>query len=35
MTLDVAAEPLPLAHANDALARVRSGRVRGAAVLLP
>jgi propanol-preferring alcohol dehydrogenase len=31
----VAVEPMPLAEANTALERVRSGRVRGAAVLLP
>jgi propanol-preferring alcohol dehydrogenase len=33
--LEVAVETMPLALANDALARLRSGRVRGAAVLLP
>ena len=33
--LEIAAEPMPLAAANDALDRVRSGRVRGAAVLAP
>jgi propanol-preferring alcohol dehydrogenase len=33
--LSVAVETMPLASANDAIARVRSGRVRGAAVLLP
>jgi alcohol dehydrogenase, propanol-preferring len=32
--LEVAAEPMPLARANEALERVRSGRVRGAAVLV-
>jgi propanol-preferring alcohol dehydrogenase len=32
---EVAFESTPLALANDALARLRSGRVRGAAVLLP
>lgn len=33
--LDVAVETMPLASANDALQRLRSGRVRGAAVLVP
>jgi alcohol dehydrogenase, propanol-preferring len=33
--LRVAAETLPLAQANEGLARLRAGRVRGAAVLLP
>jgi len=33
--LEVTVETMPLALANDALERVRSGRVRGAAVLLP
>jgi len=33
--LEVAVETMPLGLANDALARLRSGRVRGAAVLLP
>lgn len=33
--LEIAAEPLPLEHANEGLARLRSGRVRGAAVLVP
>ena len=33
--LRVATETLPLAQANEGLARLRSGRVRGAAVLLP
>jgi alcohol dehydrogenase, propanol-preferring len=33
--LEVAADPMPLASANEALERVRSGRVRGAAVLVP
>ena len=33
--LKVAAEPMPLASANDALERVRSGRGRGAVVLVP
>jgi alcohol dehydrogenase, propanol-preferring len=33
--LRVAAEPLPLDQANEALARLREGKVRGAAVLLP
>lgn len=28
-------EPLPLAQANDALARLREGRLTGAAVLVP
>jgi alcohol dehydrogenase, propanol-preferring len=32
--LDIAAEPMPLAQANEALELVRSGRVRGAAVLV-
>jgi len=31
--LDIATEPLPLAQANDALARLKQGRLRGAAVL--
>ena len=33
--LEVTVETMPLALANDALERLRSGRVRGAAVLLP
>jgi alcohol dehydrogenase, propanol-preferring len=33
--LRIATETLPLERANEGLARVRSGRVRGAAVLLP
>jgi len=33
--LDVAVEPLPLEKADEALARLRSGRLHGAAVLLP
>jgi propanol-preferring alcohol dehydrogenase len=33
VSLEVSVEPVPLARAEDALARVRSGRVRGAAVL--
>ena len=33
--LEVAVETIPLASANDALQRLRSGRVRGAAVLVP
>jgi propanol-preferring alcohol dehydrogenase len=33
--LEIAAEPMPLGAANEALERVRSGRVRGAAVLVP
>ncbi len=33
--LRVAAEPLPLARAGDGLERLRPGRIRGAAVLLP
>ena len=33
--MTVAVEPMPLAEANAALARVRSGRLRGAAVLIP
>jgi propanol-preferring alcohol dehydrogenase len=33
--LRVATETLPLAQANEGLARLRAGRVRGAAVLLP
>jgi propanol-preferring alcohol dehydrogenase len=33
--LRVAAEPLPLDRANEALDRLRSGRVKGAAVLIP
>ena len=32
--LEIAAEPMPLAQANEALELVRSGRVRGAAVLV-
>ncbi|MGH7511683.1 MAG: zinc-dependent alcohol dehydrogenase family protein [Gemmatimonadales bacterium] len=35
VSLEVAADPMPLASANDALERVRSGRVRGAVVLVP
>ena len=31
--LEIAAEPMPLAQANEALERLRSGQVRGAAVL--
>lgn len=33
--LAIAAEPVPLEQANEALDRLRSGRVRGAAVLVP
>ena len=33
--MTIAVEPMPLAEANAALARVRSGRLRGAAVLIP
>jgi propanol-preferring alcohol dehydrogenase len=33
--LEIAAEPMPLAQANEALERVRSGQVHGAAVLVP
>ena len=33
--LRIAAEPLPLERANEALDRVRGGQVRGAAVLIP
>jgi propanol-preferring alcohol dehydrogenase len=33
--LRIAIEALPLEHANEALARLRSGQVRGAAVLVP
>ncbi len=33
--LRVAAEPLPLERANQALDRLRSGRIKGAAVLIP
>jgi alcohol dehydrogenase, propanol-preferring len=33
--LEVAVETMPLSAANDALKRVRSGRVQGAAVLIP
>ncbi|MGH7499115.1 MAG: alcohol dehydrogenase, partial [Gemmatimonadales bacterium] len=33
--LRVVVEPLPLTAADDALARLRSGRLRGAAVLVP
>jgi propanol-preferring alcohol dehydrogenase len=33
--LKIAAEPLPLDEANEALGRLRSGRLRGAAVLIP
>lgn len=33
--LDITVEPMPLAHANEALARLRDGRLTGAAVLLP
>jgi alcohol dehydrogenase, propanol-preferring len=32
--LEIAAEPFPLARANEALERLRSGRMRGAAVLV-
>jgi propanol-preferring alcohol dehydrogenase len=32
--LEIAAEPMPLAQANEALERVRSGRMRGAVVLV-
>ena len=35
MRIQVATETLPLAQANEGLARLRAGRVRGAAVLLP
>jgi propanol-preferring alcohol dehydrogenase len=35
LPLAIAAEPMPLAQANEALERVRAGRVRGAAVLVP
>jgi alcohol dehydrogenase, propanol-preferring len=35
LPLQVATEMLPLEQANEALARLRSGRVRGAAVLVP
>jgi propanol-preferring alcohol dehydrogenase len=35
LPLDIGAEPLPLEQANQALARLREGRVRGAAVLIP
>jgi propanol-preferring alcohol dehydrogenase len=34
-SLEVVADPMPLASANDALERVRSGRARGAVVLVP
>jgi alcohol dehydrogenase, propanol-preferring len=33
--LQVAVEPLPLSQANEGLARLREGRLRGAAVLVP
>ncbi len=33
--IETSVEPLPLAEANEALARLREGRLRGAAVLLP
>jgi len=33
--LKVAVEPLPLSQANEGLARLREGRLRGAAVLVP
>jgi propanol-preferring alcohol dehydrogenase len=33
--LRIAAETLPLSQANQALERLKSGRVRGAAVLIP
>jgi propanol-preferring alcohol dehydrogenase len=32
--LEIATEPFPLARANEALERLRGGRVRGAAVLV-
>ncbi len=35
MPLRVAVEPMPLAQANEGLERLRSGQVRGAAVLVP
>jgi alcohol dehydrogenase, propanol-preferring len=35
LPLTVAATPLPLAEANEGLARLRTGRLRGAAVLVP
>jgi propanol-preferring alcohol dehydrogenase len=35
IALQVSAEPLPLAQANEALAKLRTGKLRGAAVLLP
>ena len=35
LPLRVAAEPLPLARANEGLARLRSGALKGAAVLVP
>jgi propanol-preferring alcohol dehydrogenase len=35
LPLRIAAEPLSLARANEGLDRLRSGRVRGAAVLIP
>jgi propanol-preferring alcohol dehydrogenase len=35
ISLRIAAEPLPLERANEGLDRLRSGRVRGAAVLIP
>ena len=34
MPLEIAVDPVPLAGANEALERLRSGRVRGAAVLV-
>jgi propanol-preferring alcohol dehydrogenase len=33
--LRIATEPLPLSNANQALDRLRQGKVRGAAVLVP
>ncbi len=33
--IETSVEPLPLSEANEALARLREGRLRGAAVLLP
>jgi propanol-preferring alcohol dehydrogenase len=35
LPLDIAAGPMPLTEANEALDRLRSGRVRGAVVLVP
>jgi propanol-preferring alcohol dehydrogenase len=35
LPIRIAVEPLPLGSAGDALARLKAGRLRGAAVLIP